>query len=51
MVNNLYTLIDPAEIFPFRTRAKGMALAVSSNWVSHKYIYKSKDALFINMNV
>ncbi|KAG2205912.1 hypothetical protein INT46_002532 [Mucor plumbeus] len=25
----------PAEIFPFRTRAKGMALAVSSNWLSN----------------
>lgn len=26
--------VDPAEIFPFRTRAKGMSLAVSSNWVT-----------------
>ncbi|KAG0941975.1 hypothetical protein G6F57_005934 [Rhizopus arrhizus] len=25
----------PAEIFPFRTRAKGMSLAVSSNWLSN----------------
>ncbi|KAI9471978.1 MAG: general substrate transporter [Benjaminiella poitrasii] len=25
----------PAEIFPFRTRAKGMSLAVSSNWISN----------------
>ncbi|KAI8979369.1 general substrate transporter [Mycotypha africana] len=25
----------PAEIFPFRTRAKGMSLAVASNWLSN----------------
>lgn len=25
--------IDPAEIFPLRARAKGMSLAVSSNWL------------------
>ncbi|RCI07325.1 hypothetical protein CU098_014023 [Rhizopus stolonifer] len=25
----------PAEIFPFRTRAKGMSLAVSANWLSN----------------
>lgn len=30
----LYNLcIDPAEIFPLRARAKGMSLAVSSNWL------------------
>lgn len=33
----LIITIDPAEIFPFRTRAKGMSLAVSSNWV-RRYI-------------
>lgn len=25
--------VDPAEIFPLRARAKGMSLAVSSNWL------------------
>lgn len=29
----LYDTIDPAEIFPLRARAKGMSLAVSSNWL------------------
>lgn len=29
----MYFYVDPAEIFPLRARAKGMSLAVSSNWL------------------